>query len=133
MDTWIDSIVDGRKGDVLTLLSLYILVKKHVVVHLKNGQVWNSFKVKPVDHKTAMAQADIHLIYLGWGIFAQLKPRPTPLQITSNPDPSITTLVVGTVIGYDLTAEENKTLNLLQLDWEWGNLVNPTKNPPQWL
>ena len=113
MDAWMDSFVDGRKSDVLTLLSLCILVKKNVVVHLKNGQVWNSFKIKPVDNKTAVAQVDIHLIYLGRGIFAQLKPRPTPLQIISNPECSVTTVVIGMVIGYDLTAEENKTRNKL--------------------
>ena len=81
IDTLMNSIVDGRKGDVLTLLSLCILVKKHVAVHLKNGQVWNSFKVKLVKNNTAMAQANIHLIYLGRGSFAQLKPRLTLLQI----------------------------------------------------
>ena len=116
MDTWMDSIIDGRKGDILTLLSLCILVKKHVV-HLKNGQVWNSFKDKLADHRTAVAQADIHLIYFGRGIFAQFKPRPMPLQIIRNPEPSITTVVIGTVVGYDLMAEENKTLNkLITLD-----------------
>ena len=93
-------------------------------------RVWNSFKVKPVDHKTVVTQADIHLIYLARGIFAQLKPRLTLLQIVSNPESSITTVVIGTVIGYDLSVEENKTLDkLITSGLGVGKLGIPCKIP----
>ena len=42
LENWLDSIQDGRKGDVLSLLSLCMLIEKHVLVHLHNGQIWTS-------------------------------------------------------------------------------------------
>ena len=50
MDSWIDCIVEGVKGDVLNLLSLCMLVEKHVIVHLENNQA--CFKNVPSDHQT---------------------------------------------------------------------------------
>ena len=34
LDNWLDSVQDGRKGDVLTLLGLCMLIEKHTLVHL---------------------------------------------------------------------------------------------------
>ena len=34
LDNWLDSVQEGRKGDVLTLLGLCMLIEKHALVHL---------------------------------------------------------------------------------------------------
>ena len=89
-DSWMDCVVEGVKGDVLTLLSLCMLVEKHVIIHLKNNQVWTSFKNVPLDHQTALQQCDLHLIYLGHGIFTKLIQHKMPLQILSTPGADVT-------------------------------------------
>ena len=115
MDLWMDCILDGIKGDVLTLLSLCMLVEKHFIVHLKNNQVWTSFKNEPLDHQTTLQQCDLHLIYLGCGIFTKLIQPKTPLQILSAPGPDVTMVVVGTLQSNvsDLSREESNTLDKL--------------------
>ena len=115
VDSWMDCILEGIKGDVLNLLSLCMLVEKHVVVHLKNNQVWRSFKNEPPDHQTALQQCDLHLIYLGHGIFTKLIQCKTPLQILSAPGADVTTVVVGTLQSNvnDLSQEESNTLDKL--------------------
>ena len=44
LENWLDSVHDGRKSDVLALLSLCMLVEKRVLVHLHNNQIWTSLK-----------------------------------------------------------------------------------------
>ena len=39
LDNWLDSVQDGRKGDVLTLLGLCMLIEKHTLVHLHDGAI----------------------------------------------------------------------------------------------
>ena len=46
LDNWLDSIQDGCKGDVLSLLGLCLLIEKHVLVHLSNGLLWSSLKIQ---------------------------------------------------------------------------------------
>ena len=89
--------------------------KKHIVVHLKNNQVWKSFKNVPLDYQTALQQCHLHLIYLGCGIFTKLIQCKMPLQILSAPGVDVTTVVVGTIQGSvnDLSQEESKTLDKL--------------------
>ena len=40
IDMWLESITDGRKGNVLVLFGLNLLTETHCVVHLANGQIW---------------------------------------------------------------------------------------------
>ena len=65
MDNWLDSVNDGRKGDVLLLLSLCMLIEKHILVHLKNGQIWTSLHDSTGTHDEILSKVDIHLVYLG--------------------------------------------------------------------
>ena len=64
LENWLDSIQDGRKGDVLSLLSLCMLVEKHVLVHLHNGQIWTSLYDSEGVHDAILDKVDIHLVYL---------------------------------------------------------------------
>ena len=65
MDNWLDSVNDGRKGDVLLLLSLCMLIEKHILVHLKNGQIWTNLHDATGTHDEILSKVDIHLVYLG--------------------------------------------------------------------
>ena len=115
MHMWMDSTIDSRKGDVLTLPALCVFVEKHAVVHLKNNKIWTSLKNNPPNHNTALNQVNLHLVYLGWGIFAKLNLRVTLLQVESPPGVTVTTVVVSTMQGslLDLSPEESKMLDKL--------------------
>ena len=112
MDSWLDSVTDGCKGDVLTLLELCMLVEKHVLVHLKGGNIWSSLKTIPPKHPDALKQVDLHLVYLGRGNFIWLQLCNTLLQVLPTPtNTNMTTVIVGTMLS--LSPEEDKTLDKL--------------------
>ena len=46
---WADSIMDGRKGDVMVLFGLNLLLEVHTIVHLKGGKTWSHW---PHEEKT---------------------------------------------------------------------------------
>ena len=94
-DTWLDTIDEGRKRDVLTLYGLSLLNDVHSFVHLHAGQSWTTLKVAPPSHEEAIKKCRIHVLYLGRGLYVKLVERMTPLQLIKNPDPGITSLVIG--------------------------------------
>ena len=47
----------------------------HTVVHLKHNKLWSTLKDRPASHDELIQQCDKHLVYLGLGIFLQLKER----------------------------------------------------------
>ena len=49
-DTWMEAIDEGRKGDVLTLYGLSLLIDVHTYIHLHNGQFWSTLKNVPSTH-----------------------------------------------------------------------------------
>ena len=54
----------------------------HTVVHMKHNKVWSTLKDRPASHDELIQQCDKHLVYLGLGIFLQLKER-VPFNILS--------------------------------------------------
>ena len=112
MDSWLGSVIDGQKGDVLTLLGLCMLLEKHVLVHLNGGKIWSELKTIPSSHVEALKQVDLHLVYLGRVNFIKLQLCSNLLQVLATPNSDSTTMVVvGTMLS--LTLEEDKTLNKL--------------------
>ena len=75
LDNWLDSIREGCKGDVLTLLGLCLLVEKHVLVHLSKGMLWSSLKdLKDSQmHDDMIKKTDLHMVYLGRENFTLLQ------------------------------------------------------------
>ena len=71
-ENWSDSISDGRKGDVLVLDSLCMLFSKHAVVDLHNNVVWSTLDSLSNNHLDNLQKCDIHLCYLGRGLFMEL-------------------------------------------------------------
>ena len=94
-DTWLGSIDDGRKGDVLTLFCLCMLQDIHATVHLRNGNYWSSMNDPSSDHHTNIDHSHIHLAYLGRGLYIELVKRDTPLKTIN--DDSKDLVVLGTL------------------------------------
>ena len=88
LDEWLKSIKDGRRGDILCVFLLIMATASHTAVHLRHNKVSSTLKDKPVSHDELIQQCDKHLVYLGLGIFFQLKER-VPLNI------------LGTITGQD--------------------------------
>ena len=80
-ENWLDSISDGRKGDVLALYGLCLLFSKHAVVHLHNDLVWSTLASLSNNHLEDLQKLDIHLCYIGRGLFMELVQCDIPLQI----------------------------------------------------
>ena len=104
VDTWSESITDGSKGDVLVLFALNLLMEMHCLVHLANGQIWTTLATLSGVHSIDLQKCDIHLAYIGRGIFIELTERAVPLVIAETTE-STTSLVIG-----ELSATEEHTI-----------------------
>ena len=74
---WLKSVKEGRRGDILCVYLLSMATGTHTAVHLRNNRVWSTLEVMPTLHDNLMRQCDKHLVYLGLGVFLQLKEHPT--------------------------------------------------------
>ena len=98
-----EAINEGCKGDVLTLYGLSLLADVHTFIHLHNGQFWTTLKNVPSTHEETLRKCKVHALYLGRGLFVELMEWNIPLQIIDNPDPKVTSIVIG-----ELTELEQK-------------------------
>ena len=89
LDVWMEAIEDGCRGDVLTLYTLSILTNIHTYIHLHEGQFWSTLKNIPGTHEEIVKNCELHLLYLGCGMFVKLKKCEIPLSLAPNPDPSV--------------------------------------------
>ena len=88
LEEWLKSVKDGRRGDILCVYLLSMATGSHTVVHLKHNKLWSTLKDRPASHDELIQQCNKHLVYLGLGIFLQLKER-APFKI------------LGTITGQD--------------------------------
>ena len=100
--TWSESIVDGRKGDVVVLFALNLMMETHCLVHLANGHTWTTLAKLSGDHQKDLSWCEIHLVYVGHRLFIELTKHPVPLEIIDTSE-DVTSLVIG-----KLTYPENK-------------------------
>ena len=73
MDDWINAVKSNRRGDILSVFFLSMITGKHTFIHLKNKRIWCTLKVVPLHHQELIERCEIHLVYMGFGIFLQLK------------------------------------------------------------
>ena len=99
-ETWLEAVIDGRKGDVLTLFALNILTDMHIYVHLHDNGHWTTLKYVPSMHEDITRCCDVHLLYLGCGLYIELTERKSPLEIVDNPDPHVKLLVIGELTAF---------------------------------
>ena len=111
IESWSESVTDGRKADVLALFGLNLLLKMHTIVHLGNGKTWTTLAKQVKIHQDDLSHCDMHLAYVGRGLFVELVPRDTPLQIVLEMDIS-QSVVIGDI--KTLTQEELKTFEQIQ-------------------
>ena len=110
---WCKGIKNGDRADELVLFMLCVLTETHCFVHLKQGY-WTSLKDIPVTHLEFVQHCNVHLSYLGNGIFVEHKLYTIkatykifgidqPIEIDETEQ-----VVIGT-----LTSTENETLDKL--------------------
>ena len=88
----------------LTLYGLSLLMDVHTYIHFHNGQFWSTLKNVPSSHDETLRKYKVHALYLGRGLFVELRERETPQQIIDNPDPKVISIVIG-----ELSELETKT------------------------
>ena len=71
-----------------------MLFEKHAVVHLKNGPIWTTLEELSDHHSDDLLKCDIHLCYLGQGLFIELIERDIPLQILPKSDTEVQSLII---------------------------------------
>ena len=98
LDEWLHSVAMNRRGDILCVFLLSMVTGRHACIHLKEGRMWSTLRSVPVDHDEHVNLCDLHLVYLGFGAFLRLIPRPA--LITEEGDLPI--------LGY-VVAEDPKT------------------------
>ena len=76
LDDWLNSVAMNRRGDILCVFLLSIVTGRHACIHLKEGRMWSTLRSVPVDHDEHVNLCDLHLVYLGFGAFLRLIPRP---------------------------------------------------------
>ena len=99
LDEWSKSVKEGRRGDILCAYLLSMATGSHTAVHMRNNKVWSTLKDMPTSHDQLIQQCDKHLVYLGLGVFLQLKERVTVdiLGTITGQDPETQKLLVASV------------------------------------
>ena len=103
-DNWMTSITNGMKGDILVLYTLCMLFDKHVIVHLRHGLVWSTLEDLSQDHYADLKKCELHLCYVGRGLFVELMERETPLEIVKDTE-AVQSLIIG-----ELSTTEEQTI-----------------------
>ena len=112
--TWSKGVKDGKRANVLALFVLCIITGTHCFVHLKEHRYWTSLKEMPASHLEFVQRCNIHLLYLGQGVFAEhtLRTNKVSYKFLGIDQPveldEINPVVIGT-----LTNDENDTLDKL--------------------
>ena len=75
MDTWAEGVKIGWRADILSIFALSALIGKHTLVHLQNGNLWTTINTVSSDHDELLSKCEVHLAYVGNGLFCELKPR----------------------------------------------------------
>ena len=97
------------KGDIFILYTLCLLFNKHAIIHLGKGYAWTTLNQLSNNQYTDLAKCDLHLCYVGRGLFVELIKRDSPLEISSDTDER-QSLIIG-----ELTVTEEKTLQSIEM------------------
>ena len=108
LDEWMEGVKNSQRADVLALYGLCQLTDCHCVVHLNQNKVWSTLGDVPDEHNVLMDRCEIHLCYMGNGVFVQLVPRIKSDEPTAGTSTGTTPVVIGS-----LTANKTQTLTIL--------------------
>ena len=98
LNEWLKSV---KRGDILCVYLLSMATGTHTAVHMRNNKVWSTLEDMPTSHDELILQCDKHLVYLGLGIFLQLKER-------------LTVDILGTITGQDPKTHKLLVANVTQ-------------------
>ena len=73
LDDWLNAIKSNRRGDIVCVFFLSMVTGNHTAIHLKNDKVWSTLKMVPLLYDNLVERCEIHLVYMGFGIFLWLK------------------------------------------------------------
>ena len=107
-DNWMTSITNGMKGDILVLYTLCMLFDKQAIVHLQHGIVWSTLADLSQDHYADIQKCELHLCYVGRGLFIELMERKTPLEIVKDTE-AVQSLIIG-----ELSTTEQQTIQQIE-------------------
>ena len=111
LQTWLTSLKEGRCADILRLLLLCLATQMHCFMHIKDGY-WTTLCDPPQTHMEMIQRCNVHLSYLGRGIFVDHVLRlDTSFEIFGVSDP-VNMLSTSTVLG-ELSMEESDVLHAL--------------------
>ena len=91
MGDWMTAVKNNRCGDIVCVYLLSMVMGNHMAIHLKNNKIWCTLKTVPLLHHELVECCPIHLVYMGFGIFLQLKKRQIPESTT----------ILGTILSED--------------------------------
>ena len=109
LNTWAEGVKLGRRADILSVFALSVLISKHTLVHLRTGNIWTTMETSNCDHDDLLKNCDVHLAYLGNGLFSEIKPKVRdsdlskesgkhkPVHIVSKVKPTTSTEPVSTI------------------------------------
>ena len=109
-DNWLSSIGDGRKGNILALVRLSMLLEVHTVLHLRGGKIWTTLLEVSTNHDELLKKYEVHLVYIGCGLLIKLIKREVLLQIL----PDTGTYTVSLEFG-ELSSIEKTSLDCVQM------------------
>ena len=112
--TWVTGIKNGCRPDTLAFFLLCVITGTHCFIHTKVG-IWTTLFEEPDSHQALIQSCNLHLGYLGNGIYIEFVPQteivsfqifwvPEPVDINMDAKP----VAIGT-----LSFDEQETLNKL--------------------
>ena len=67
---WVSDVRSNGRADVPALFLLSKITKVHSVVHINKNCYWSTLQEEPERHDNFMQRCNVHLAYLGRGIYA---------------------------------------------------------------
>ena len=79
LPTWLGGVKEGRWANILAIFLLCKVTQTHCFIHVKNGY-WSTLQEDPQSHLEYIKQCNLHLIYMGAGIFTESEARTEFIQ-----------------------------------------------------
>ena len=115
---WLNSVIEGNRADILSIFLMCKVTQIHCFIHTKNG-IWSSLYEEPQTHQEYIQKCNLHLLYLGFGVYAELEARTQVIQyeIFGIPEPlavevNVNEPTVGTLLVSEMDTLQNLTGNV---------------------
>ena len=79
LPVWLNGVKEGNRANILSIFIMCKVTQTHCFIHTKNG-IWSSLYEDPQTHQEYIQRCNLHLLYLGFGVYAELKARTQVIQ-----------------------------------------------------